>query len=96
MVECTQRQVSGFASDLQDQAIGKHQRRLLAITIQRGGDRTGILHDQVLVIQKHLNRRGELPRYETVNRGQYPGGMDEHDVRRGVVANSARCTSWDV
>src|SRR5439155_7972982 len=81
VVERTQRQVSSFASDLQDQAIGKSKRRLLPITFKRGCHCTRILHDQALVIQKHLDRSGKLTRYETVNRRQDPDSLDKHEVR---------------
>src|SRR5262249_39103482 len=58
-VERTQRKVSRLPCDLEHEAIGESQRRLLPEVLQRRGHGVGVLQRQVLVAEKHLDCGGE-------------------------------------
>jgi len=80
-VEGTEGQVTGFPSDLQDQAVRKAQCRPCSKAFDGHGYRFRILKRQMLVIEEHLDGGCDLRRTTIVDRGQDPRRFGEHEMR---------------
>jgi 2-methylisocitrate lyase-like PEP mutase family enzyme len=79
-VERADGQVTGLASDLEDQAVGKAQAPVSPVGLERGGDDLGILDRQALVVQEHVDGRRDRRRTEVVDSAQHPGRLGENQV----------------
>ena len=72
--------MTGFPSDFEHQAIGESKRRFLPVMIQRRSDDLGILEGELLVIEEHLDGRGNSSVLKVVDSGQNPRRFREYDV----------------
>jgi hypothetical protein len=74
-IECAEWQVSGLASKMQHQAIGKPQGRPRTKEIERSRHNVRILQRQILVVEQHFERGGKLGGAELVSGSENPGGF---------------------
>src|SRR5713226_3874537 len=81
LVECTQREVSSFTRDFEDEAIGESDLRLAAIALECAGNDIGILQGETPVTEQHFDHRGNPGVVEPKRASQNPNRLREHEVR---------------
>ena len=67
--------------DFYDQAIGESQLRALAKAVERSRHDFGLLEREIAMREKDLDGCRNFRRRLIVDRGQYPHGLDENQVR---------------
>ena len=86
-IKCSQRKMAGFPRRFEDQAIGKAQRRAVAILFECRGDAVGLLNGQISMMQKHVDGRGDFRMSQVVRRREHPGRF--HENQRGHPSSFA-------
>lgn len=92
-VEGSKRQVTGLASDFQDEAIGETECWPGTELLQGGRNDIGVLQREMRVFQQHLDCLGNLFRREVKDGVEHPQGLDQDYLRhpRAWGYESLRC-----
>jgi hypothetical protein len=80
-VEGAERAVARFARDLHHEAVGEADCRTTTKLIDGGADGFRVLQRQLLMIQEHLDCRGNSLRTAIVDGGEHPRGFGEREMR---------------
>jgi hypothetical protein len=79
-IKRTERQMSRLARDLQYQAIRKSQRRSIAVFIDCHCYDVRILYRQILVVEQHFNRQGNLLCGAIIDGIEHPHRFDQNQM----------------
>ena len=79
-VEGADRQMTCLPGHLEDQAVGEAPAWTSTVLLESGADDVGVRDRQVLVVEEHLDGRGNRRRTEVVDGVQYPGRLGKNHV----------------
>lgn len=89
-VETTKRLVPRLASDLQDKAVGEAKRRPRDKVRESGFDDVGLLDNERIVLEQHLDGACQSRCGSRIDRVEDPDGLDQDDVRNPSTLRDER------